>query len=72
MRPTVELSRPRQLRIRATRLQDLNLPKGAILHTDRRSNNISAEFAALKGIEIRQTVGRTEIRYDNACRIVQR
>ena len=40
---------------------------GAIFHSDRGSNYTSAEFAAtLAGHDIRQSVGRTGICYDNA------
>ena len=43
------------------------LPAGAIFHSDRGSNYTSAEFAGvLKGLGIRQSVGRTGICYDNA------
>jgi transposase InsO family protein len=44
-----------------------DLPTGAIFHSDRGSNYTSAEFATtLKELEIRQSVGRTGICYDNA------
>lgn len=44
-----------------------DLAHGAVFHSDRGSNYTSAEFAAvLKGLEIRQSVGRTGICYDNA------
>jgi transposase InsO family protein len=47
--------------------RNLDLPEGAIFHSDRGSNYTSAEFAgALKGLGIRQSVGRTGICYDNA------
>jgi len=47
--------------------RNCDLPAGAIFHSDRGSNYTSAEFAeALKGLEIRQSVGRTGICYDNA------
>jgi transposase InsO family protein len=47
--------------------RNLDLPVGAIFHSDRGSNYTSAEFAAaLKGLGIRQSVGRTGICYDNA------
>jgi putative transposase len=43
------------------------LPAGAIFHSDRGSNYTSTEFAkTLRGLEIRQSVGRTGICYDNA------
>jgi transposase InsO family protein len=43
------------------------LATDAIFHSDRGSNYTSAEFAAtLKGLDIRQSVGRTGICYDNA------
>ena len=44
-----------------------DLTPGAVFHSDRGSNYTSAEFAAvLKRLEIRQSVGRTGICYDNA------
>jgi transposase InsO family protein len=44
-----------------------DLAPGAVFHSDRGSNYMSAEFAAvLKGLEIRQSVGRTGVCYDNA------
>ena len=47
--------------------RNLDLPPGAIFHSDRGSNYTSAEFAAvLEGLGIRQSVGRTGICYDNA------
>ena len=47
--------------------RNLDLPAGAIFHSDRGSNYTSAEFAAvLNGLGIRQSVGRTGICYDNA------
>jgi putative transposase len=47
--------------------RNLYLPEGAIFHSDRGSNYTSAEFAGvLKGLNIRQSVGRTGICYDNA------
>jgi transposase InsO family protein len=43
------------------------LAPGAVFHSDRGSNYTSAEFAAvLTGLDIRQSVGRTGICYDNA------
>lgn len=43
------------------------LADGAIFHSDRGSNYTSAQFAAtLKGLGIRQSVGRTGICYDNS------
>jgi putative transposase len=47
--------------------RNLQLPEGAIFHSDRGSNYTSAEFAVeLKGLGIRQSVGRTGICFDNA------
>jgi putative transposase len=47
--------------------RNLNLPEGAIFHSDRGSNYTSAEFAgALESLGIRQSVGRTGICFDNA------
>jgi putative transposase len=47
--------------------RNLDLPEGAIFHSDRGSNYTSAEFAReLAGLGIRQSVGRTGICYDNA------
>jgi putative transposase len=47
--------------------RNLNLPEGAVFHSDRGSNYTSAEFAkVLKELGIRQSVGRTGICYDNA------
>jgi putative transposase len=47
--------------------RNLALPGGAVFHSDRGSNYTSAEFAAvLKGLGIRQSVGRTGICFDNA------
>jgi putative transposase len=47
--------------------RNLELPEGAIFHSDRGSNYTSGDFAkALKRLEIRQSVGRTGICYDNA------
>ena len=47
--------------------RNLDLPEGAIFHSDRGSNYTSAKFAeALKKLGIRQSVGRTGICYDNA------
>lgn len=44
-----------------------DIRKGAIFHSDRGSNYTSAEFGKiLRGHEIRQSVGRTGICYDNA------
>ena len=46
---------------------NLDLPEGAVFHSDRGSNYTSAEFAkVLKGLGITQSVGRTGICYDNA------
>jgi putative transposase len=47
--------------------QNTRLPEGAVFHSDRSSNDTSAEFAAeLEKLGIRQSVGRTGICYDNA------
>jgi transposase InsO family protein len=47
--------------------RNLDLPGGAIFHSDRGSNYTSAEFAAvLEGLGIRQSVGRTGSCFDNA------
>jgi putative transposase len=47
--------------------QNTRLPEGAVFHSDRGSNDTSAEFAAeLEKLGIRQSVGRTGICYDNA------
>lgn len=47
--------------------RNYDLPVDAIFHSDRGSNYTSAEFAkTLKALEIRQSVGRTGICYDNA------
>jgi transposase InsO family protein len=47
--------------------RNLELPAGAIFHSDRGSNYTSATFAAaLERLGIRQSVGRTGICYDNA------
>jgi transposase InsO family protein len=47
--------------------RNLDLPEGAIFHSDRGSNYTSAEFAGvLEGLKIRQSVGRTGTCYDNA------
>jgi transposase InsO family protein len=47
--------------------RNLELPEGAIFHSDRGSNYTSAEFAGeLSALRIRQSVGRTGICYDNA------
>ena len=47
--------------------RNLDLPEGAVFHSDRGSNYTSGEFAeALKRLGIRQSVGRTGICYDNA------
>jgi transposase InsO family protein len=47
--------------------RNLDLPPGAVFHSDRGSNYTSAEFGAvLAGLDIRQSVGRTGICYDNA------
>jgi transposase InsO family protein len=47
--------------------RNMNLPADAVFHSDRGSNYTSSEFAAvLKGLGIRQSVGRTGICFDNA------
>ena len=47
--------------------RNVDLPDGAVFHSDRGSNYTSAEFAGvLKELNIRQSVGRTGICYDNA------
>jgi transposase InsO family protein len=47
--------------------RNLDLPEGAVFHSDRGSNYTSAEFAAvLEGLGIRQSVGRTGVCFDNA------
>jgi putative transposase len=47
--------------------RNLDLPEGAVFHSDRGSNYTSGEFAdELKRLGIRQSVGRTGICYDNA------
>ena len=48
-------------------VRNLDLPAGAVFHSDRGSNYTSAEFAAALGrLGIRQSVGRTGICFDNA------
>ena len=47
--------------------RNIDLPGGAVFHSDRGSNYTSGEFAAeLARLGIRQSVGRTGICYDNA------
>ena len=47
--------------------RNVDLPPGAVFHSDRGSNYTSAEFAAaLETLGIRQSVGRTGICFDNA------
>jgi transposase InsO family protein len=47
--------------------RNLELPEGAVFHSDRGSNYTSAEFAGvLRELGIGQSVGRTGICYDNA------
>jgi putative transposase len=47
--------------------RNADLQPGAVFHSDRGSNYNSAQFArALRGLDIRQSVGRTGICYDNA------
>jgi putative transposase len=47
--------------------RNVDLPEGAVFHSDRGSNYTSAEFAGvLEELNIRQSVGRTGICFDNA------
>ena len=47
--------------------RNLDLPEGAVFHSDRGGNYTSAKFAdELKALGISQSVGRTGICYDNA------
>src|ERR1700679_273146 len=47
--------------------RNLDLPEGAVFHSDRGSNYTSAEFAqVLEELKISQSVGRTGICFDNA------
>ena len=47
--------------------RNLDLPEGAVFHSDRGSNYTSGEFAEeLKKLGMRQSVGRTGICFDNA------
>ena len=47
--------------------RNLDLPEGALFHSDRGSNYTSGEFAGeLERLGIRQSVGRTGICYDNS------
>jgi putative transposase len=47
--------------------RNVDLPAGAVFHSDRGSNYTSAEFAGVLGaLGIRQSVGRTGICFDNA------
>jgi putative transposase len=47
--------------------RNIQLPEGAVFHSDRGSNYTSAEFAGvLDGLGIRQSLGRTGICFDNA------
>jgi putative transposase len=47
--------------------RNIDLPEGAIFHSDRGSNYTSAEFAAvLRRLQVRQSVGRTGVCFDNA------
>jgi putative transposase len=56
--------------------RNLDLPGGAIFHSDRGSNYTSARFAGvLEELGMRQSVGRTGICFDNAlaqCRLIKR
>jgi len=48
-------------------VRNIEMPEGAVFHSDRGSNYTSAEFAAvLERLGIRQSVGRTGICFDNA------
>jgi transposase InsO family protein len=55
--------------------RNMELPDGAIFHSDRGSNYTSAEFAAVLGeLSIRQSSGRTGSCFDNAlaqCRLIK-
>ena len=47
--------------------RNIDLPDGAVFHSDRGSNYTSAEFAGVfERLGIRQSVGRTGICFDNA------
>ena len=47
--------------------RNIDLPDGAIFHSDRGSNYTSSEFAAVLGrLGVRQSVGRTGICFDNS------
>jgi putative transposase len=47
--------------------RNLDLPEGAVFHSDRGSNYTSAEYGkVLEGLGIRRSVGRTGICFDNA------
>jgi transposase InsO family protein len=47
--------------------RNIDLPGGAVFHSDRGSNYTSGEFAAvLERLQIRQSVGRTGICFDNS------
>ena len=47
--------------------RNLDLPEGAIFHSDRGSNYTSAEFGEKLGeLGVKRSVGRTGICYDNA------
>jgi putative transposase len=47
--------------------RNIDLPAGAVFHSDRGSNYTSADFAAvLERLGIRQSVGKTGICFDNA------
>jgi transposase InsO family protein len=47
--------------------RNMDLPEGAVFHSDRGSNYTSAEYAAvLDSLKIQQSVGRTGICFDNA------
>jgi transposase InsO family protein len=56
--------------------RNLDLPEGAIFHSDRGSNYTSGEFAKeLEELKVRQSVGRTGTCFDNAlaqCRSIKR
>jgi transposase InsO family protein len=47
--------------------RNVDLPEGAVFHSGRGSNYTSTEFArVLESLDIRHSVGRTGICYDNA------
>ena len=61
------ITRRRSSRARSDGGRYIDLPEGAVFHSDRGSNYTSAEFAGeLRTLGIRQSVGRTSICYYNA------